>query len=329
MKTSDVVRAIKNSIEVVGRHPLVTGILAILSILGFVFSIYVYQEDREDSTKSSQQMEQSISEISDVGKEVRTIAEATLAACTKAPCWSLKDFVSSQTLGKSKDLVDTKIAPATRKENGQLLYEVDGCLVRVEFTDDAVTYLSANLFKYVEVGDQKDKYGSVLRERRPCNFSVEDMFGFTGSPKLADNLNFTVADAMRIVEPDASCKGCYPPTLRISSACLDCGNYSEPYIEFMQPGVHAGGFVNSFFATSFDPVNDSGDEGFRIYSNFRELMRGYIGEEARHGIEIKPLCNRDIYPDVKGVLSRSQITSVGVGVGPRTWTNVLFCKWWE
>ena len=88
-------------------------------------------------------------------------------------------------------------------------------------------------------------------------------------------------------------------------------------------------FVNFYFTTSFDPVADAGDEGFKIYSTFRELMRNYIGEEAKYEIEIKPLCNRNIYRDVKTVLSRSQITAVGVGVGPRTWTNALFCKWWE
>ena len=329
MKASELGLLVKHSIEFIGKHPLVTGILATLSILGFMFSIYVYQEDKEGSTKSSQQMEKNISAISDVGKEVRVVAEATLAACAKSPCWSLSEFVRSETLGKAKDLIDSKIAPATKKENGQFLYEIDGCLVRVEFTDEAVTYLSANLYKYVVVKGQKNQYGDDLRERRPCNFSVADLFGFTGNPKLSDNLNFTVADAVRIVEPDAGCVGCNPPTLRISSACLDCGNYSEPYIEFMQPGVHAGGFVNSFFTTAFDPLNDLGDEGFRIYSTFREVMRGYIGEEAQYGIEIKPLCNRNIYPDVRKLLSKSQISAVGVGVGPRTWTNALFCKWWE
>ena len=97
----------------------------------------------------------------------------------------------------------------------------------------------------------------------------------------------------------------------------------------MQPGVHASGFINSFFTTAFDPVSDSGEEGFRIYSDFREMMRGYIGEEARYGIDIERLCDRDVYADVKGLLSRAQITSVGIGVGPRVWTNALFCKWWE
>lgn len=329
MKTSELGLAVKNAIEFIGKHPLVTGILAIVSIVGFLFSIYVYQEDKESSTKSSQQIERGISAITDVGKEVRTVSEAALAPCAKAPCWSLTELVRSETLGKSKDLVDSKVPPATRKVNGQFLYEIEGCSVRVEFTDDAVTYLSADLFKYVVVKDKKDKYGNDLRERSACQFSVENLFGFTGNPKLPDNLNFTVADAMRVVEPDASCSGCSAPTLRISSACLDCGNYSEPYIEFMQPGVHAGGFVNSFFTTSFDPVNDLGDEGFRLYSTFREVMRGYIGEEAQYGIEIKPLCNRNIHPDIKTILSRSQISSVGVGVGPRTWTNALFCKWWE
>jgi hypothetical protein len=232
-------------------------------------------------------------------------------------------------LGKSKDLVDSKVPPATRKVNGQFLYEIDGCLVRVEFTDDAVTYLSADLFKHSVVNDKKDKYGNYVRESVACQFSVEDLFGTTKALKLPDNLNFTVADAMRVVEPDTNCIGCSTPTLRISSACLDCGNYSEPYIEFMQPGVHAGGFVNAFFTTSFDPINDPGDEGFKLYSTFREAMRSYIGEEAQYGIEIKPLCSRNIYPDVKTILSAAQISSVGVGVGPRAWTNALFCKWWE
>ena len=37
MKMFDMGRTVKNAIELIGTHPLVTGILAILGILGFVF----------------------------------------------------------------------------------------------------------------------------------------------------------------------------------------------------------------------------------------------------------------------------------------------------
>jgi len=100
-------------------------------------------------------VERNTTAISEVDKGVRAISEATLASCTKVPCWTLRDFVSSQTLGKAKDLIDSKVAPGTRKENGQFIYEINGCLVRLEYTDAAVTYLSANLFKYVKIEGQK------------------------------------------------------------------------------------------------------------------------------------------------------------------------------
>jgi len=308
---------------------LVSGIVAITGLIGFAFSIYTYNEGRAGSIENAKQMERNIEAITDVGEDVRTISEATNASCAKAPCWELKDLVSRDTIGKPKDLIDAKVAPATRKVNGQFLYEIDDCVVRVEYTDDAVSYFSADLFKYVELEGQKDEDGEPLRARRSCSFSVEALFNLNGSLKLPDNENLTVADAMRIVEPAADCDGCFAPDLRISSACIDCGNYAEPYIEFMEHGSHAEMFINSFFTTSFNPEGDIGEEGFNIYTNFRETMRGYIGADAEFGIEVEPLCGRDIYSDVKNILSRSQITAVGLGVGPRTWINALFCKWWE
>lgn len=320
-------RITKNAIELVGRHPLVTGILAITGLIGLAFSIYTYAEDRAGSTENAKQMERNIDAITDVGKNVRDISEATHASCAKTPCWELKDLVSRDTIGKPKDLIDAKVAPATRKENGQFLYEIDGCVVRVEYTDDAVSYFSADLIGYVELEGQKNEFGGPLRARRLCNFSVKELFNFNGSLNLPDNANLTVADAMRIVEPAADCNGCFVPDLRISSACIDCGNYAEPYIEFMEHGSHAEMFINSFFTTSFDPVDDAGEEGFNIYTNFRETMRGYIGADAENVIEVEPLCGRNIYPDIKNILPRSQITAVGLGVGSRTWTNDLFCKW--
>lgn len=324
MKIGNLGAIVKGAIERVGRHPLMIGIVAITGLIGFVLSIYAYQEDRASSIEDTKQMERNIEAITGVGEDVRAISEATYASCARAPCWELKDLVSRDTIGKPKDLIDAKVAPATRKENGQFLYEIDGCVVRIEYTDDAVSYFSANLFKYVELEGQTDEYRQPIRARRSCNFSVARLFNVDDG-SLADNANLTVADAMRIVEPSADCNGCMAPELRISNTCIDCGNYANPYIEFMQHGSHAEMFINSFFKTSFDPVDDTSEEGFNIYTNFRETMRGYIGEGAKYGIEVEPLCERNIYPDVKNILARSQITAVGLGVGPRAWTSVLFC----
>ncbi|QBF27226.1 hypothetical protein EXN22_16590 [Pseudomonas tructae] len=319
----------KNAIELVGRHPLVTGILAITGLIGFLFSIYTYEQDRESSVENTRQMERNIEAIDRTGKGVEAISEATFATCAKAPCWALKDFVNKDTIGKPKDLIDAKVAPATRKERGQFVYELEGCGVRVEYTDDAVSYLSANLFKWVESVGEKDKDGLAPGQRRPCNFSLDQLFGLEGRPTPADNANLTVADAMRMVEPPADCSGCNAPELRIASACIDCGNHAEPYLEFMEQGNHAQMFMNSFFMTTFDPVNATGDEGYAIYDTFKETMRANIGADAEFGIEMQDLCAMNIYPEVKRILSRSQVIAVGLGVGPRTWTNALFCKWWE
>ncbi|MDH0645395.1 hypothetical protein N5D48_16115 [Pseudomonas sp. GD03858] len=319
----------KQAVELVGRHPLVTGILAITGLLGFVFSIYTYEADRQSAVENSQQTERNISAINKVDQGVKAISAATFASCARAPCWTLEDLVSRDTIGKPKDLVDAKVAPAMRKDKGQFIYELDGCFVSVEYTDDAVSYISANLFKHVEIAGRKDQYGYPLQERKPCAFSIVRLLAPDERPAQVDNANLTVADAIRLISPSADCAGCDGPALQISSACIDCGNYAEPYIEFMKAGSHAEMFIDSFFTTAFDTVDDTGEQGADILAAFRESMRAKIGPDAEYGIEIAPLCQLDIYPEIKRILARSQITAVGLGTGPRRWTNALFCKWWE
>lgn len=328
MKIKAWANVLKNAIELVGRHPLVTGILAIIGLLGFLFSIYTFEQDRLSSIESGKQQERNIETISSVDKGVQAISKATFAACAKAPCWTLRELVSSDTIGKPKDIIDAKVGPAVRKDKGQFVYDLDGCFVSIEYTDDAVSYFSARLFKYVEDGNRKDPYGYPVMLRKPCDFSVDQFFDVSGRRKITDNANVTIADLLGLAEPAATCNGCSAPALHISSACLDCGNYAEPFIEFMQFGSHAQNFTNTFFSTLFDPPDAGGDEGYTILDNFRSAMRGKIAD-ADYNLEIAPLCSVDVYPDASKLLARAQVTEVGLGVGPRVWSNVLFCKWWE
>jgi hypothetical protein len=241
------------------------------------------------------------------------------ASCALAPCWELKDLVSRKTIGTTKDLIDAKVGPAVRIEKGLYQYQFGGCTVEVGYTDYAVSYFSADLYEYVyeyvEAPGQEAK-------RRSCNFSVKALFNADESLSLPENAALTVADAMPLTGESEG----WTPTLSIASACIDCGNYSEPYLQFKRQGAHSEQFITSFFTTYFDPVDYSGDEGYEIHQKFKETMRAYIGPDAESGVEVEPLCERDIYPDIKNILPRSSITAVGLGVGSRSWKNALHCE---
>lgn len=330
MKLESITVAVRNTIELIGQHPLVTGVMVIIGISGFLFSIFTYEEGRKGTIESAQRVERTLDATISVGENVQAISDATYSACAKAPCWTLNDFVNKDTIGRPKDLIDAKVAPAMRKLKGQFLYDFDGCVVRVEYRDDAVSYFSANLFKHVEVDGPKDKWGFQPTVVKPCEFSMRNLFNFDQNLKISSNEKLTVADVMNILEPSDNCNGCSLPDLNFSSSCIDCGNYADPYLEFMERGAHAQMWVNSFFTTSFDPVEDDdiGTRGYEVWRDFKEKMRSYIGPDA-FIVEANQLCDRDIYPDIKNILSQSQIRAVGLGVGPRTWTDNLFCKWWE
>lgn len=318
---------LRNAVELLGRHPLATGILAVLSVVGFVFSVYTYRAGTADALDTSRKLDRSLDAMTSIERNVQGITAATTALCAMPPCWGLQEFLNRETIGKPKDLLDAKLAPASRKEDGQFIHSIDGCIVSIEYIEGAVAFFSAALFKYVEVEGKSNQFGGPATERQPCGVPVARLLNTEDRTELSDNDKLTVGDALTLIAPAERCNGCAPPDLRIFSACLDCGNAAEPYLEFMRLGSHAELGINAYLTTSFDALEGIEAGADDPYLKFREAMRHHLGEGSSV-TEIEPLCGFNIYPDIHEILSRSHLTAVGVGVARSSTPNVLTCKRW-
>lgn len=300
---SSALGVLRRGVEFIGRHPLATGLLAILGVAGFLLSLVQFQLDRQGASQSSAQLSDTMRRVDDVGSDVDAVAEAVQAPCAGPPCWSLADLVQWETIGRPKDLLDSKLPPPIRRTNGQSIYDFDGCRVAIEYTDEAVSYFSAALYRRVQ------------SQARPCPFDIGALLGGDGAAPR-DNAAVRVSDILRYIRS---------ANLYISSACLTCGNYSEPYLEFFQPGPHSADFVDLYVRTDFNPTNDDYDRGMEITSAFNDRLRAHLGDPDEYGIEVQNLCGRDISSDVRELLPEARVTEIGLGRGERVWKNALFC----
>ena len=317
---------IRGTIEFIGAHPFATGLLAILGVVGFVISVAGFRIDHEESAETTQQIATAQTTVDTVASDVSEVREVVTANCSGPPCWTLREFAQWSTIGRPKDLIDRKLPAPERVTNSSYSYNLDGCWVSVEYTNDAVSYFSADLSKYVEeTGPDGTPNGN--HAQLPCDVDVEGLISARSSMPAPDQLAISdVIAALEAQNPDAA----FPLDLQIASACLDCGNYAEPYLELMRFGPHAADFVNLHVTTDFRPVSTASGIGtYDLHRAFREAMRDRIGPDAQYGVETPPLCGQNLTGDVATLLGQARVSAIGLGKGARSWSNVLYCEWWK
>jgi hypothetical protein len=297
------VRAVHRAIELMGKHPFVTGLLALLGILGFIISVAGFQLDRKEATETTAQ-------IQDVDAGVEVVVGRLTAPCSSPPCWGLSDLMSASTIGKPKDLLDRKLPPAGNKENGQYAYELDGCRAYIEYRDDAVSFVSASLFKY-------EKTGNGEYRKAVCPFEIPGIMHanaddaaeeFPGFPR--SNADVTLEDVLGLLHDD----------LKLSVACVECGNYAEPFVQAYAFGPHSSGFIDFYFTVaSYDsPDMEGADDSWSAFR--RELDAIGPHPDEYDMVETADYCGMNIRPHLTPLYGY-YVSEVGVGRGERVWSG--------
>lgn len=308
VKASLIARGVRATIEFVGTHPFATGLMAILGIVGFVLSVISFRMDIENAAQSQ-------ADTDALKQGLETVVAQTTADCRQAPCWDLATFVRNDPIGKPKELIENKLPAALAKNGGEYLHEIDGCRVRIEYTNDAVTYFMVSLYRH-------QSGGAVT----PCLFDIADIVPTETTPLSKPHEAVEMADLLRMmVRPASASADAFVPELYIARACIDCGNAAEPFLELQKPGTHAENFRAVHVRTEFAAVNDVDDQGFAMWSDFSQAMKARIGPDAACGIELSALCDKDVFQETVTILGSSQISEVGVSVAPRVQPNAFHC----
>lgn len=288
---------IREMIEFLGRHPFATGLLAILGILGFVLSVIGFGLDRSESLQTAQKVEE-------VRSQVGMVVETLESRCSSPPCWSHDDLMSFERIGTPKDLIDRKLPPADKIINGEYVYDLDGCAVRIGYRDGALSFAMARLYRY-----QQNSDGTYSRISCPVDVPsiIPPRNRFSDFP--SDPKNIRLKDVL--VSPRQE--------VRLSVACIDCGNAADPFLEFYTPGKPVIAYVDFYFTVNYfgDPDEIDGYEAWKAMAN---LYR--IGELTGTDDPLQAIwyCNLNVHRTL-GPIEDYYLEYAGFGQGPRTWTG--------
>lgn len=314
-KASLIARSLRATIEFVGTHPFATGLMAILGIVGFVLSVISFSMDIENAAQSQ-------ADTDALKKDLGAVVAQTMANCRQAPCWTLAEFVRSDPVRKPKELIENKLPAALEKNGGEYVYEIDGCRVRIEYTNDAVTYFMVSLYKPSTNAESGASAAQAL-----CPFDIGDVY-HPESPPIAGNDAVVDVEAVlrSTIVPAVGGSDAYIPEIYIAQACIDCGNAAEPFIELVKPGTHSENFRSFHFRTEFAAVSGDDDADFNMLSGFGQAMKNRIGPDAAYGIELAALCDKDVFREALTILGRARVSEVGVSIAPRVQPNALHCS---
>ncbi len=308
---------LKTGLEFFGRHPLITGVLGILGIVGLFISIQSYRVDRSEARETTSQIEE-------LQKGINTVEARISAACSSPPCWTLSQIMRASTIGRPKDLLDTKLPTAEFVRNNQYQYLVEGCRLYVEYRTAVVSYVSSDLYRVERTSEGKSN-------RFPCPFEIpqmlhassypgmvnQDKYSKSSHPEFPDsNINVKVQDLFRLGGTD----------VRISNACIYCGNYADPYVELLMPGSHAADFMDTYLYVGSSRFQDESS-----YSQWKTMKLNLVSAgptpEDSWDVQTTDHCQRNVYEDMVPLLKFS-VERVGIGRGQRKWggPSVLFCQ---
>ena len=301
-------RTAHRAIELIGRHPFVTGLLALIGILGFGISVVGFQLDRKEAAETTAQIE-------DVDAGVEEVVGRLSAPCSAPPCWVLSDLMSAGAIGKPKDLLDRKLPPASEKRNGQYSYDLNGCRAYVEFREDAVSFVSATLFKYEKTGEgQYRKVACPFEIPRIMYAGSDAAEEFAGFPR--SNTQVTLKDVLGLLHDD----------IKLSVACIECGNYAEPFVEAYAFGPHSSGFIDFYFTVASYDAPDT-EEGYEAWDAFRRDLDAIGPDPDDYDlVETADYCGMNIHRYLTPLYGY-HVSQVGVGRGERVWSGpeVLRC----
>lgn len=308
---------LKRGLEFFGRHPLITGVLGILGIVGLLISIQSYKVDRSEAKETT-------SQIDKLQKDVTTVEERISAECTSFPCWSLSKIMRASTIGRPKDLMDSKLPTAEFVKDNQYQYIVEGCRLYIEYRKGVVSYFSSDLYRV-----EKTSEGKI--NRFPCLFDIPQILHSSSHPGMVHQDKYSKSDYPNFPDNNLNVKaqdllGLYGTDVRISNACIYCGNYADPYVELFMPGAHAGDFIDTYFY-----VDSSRFQGKSSYNQWNEMKLNLVSvgptPEDKWDVQTTDHCNRNVYKEMVPLLEFG-VERIGIGRGQREWggPSVLFCQ---
>lgn len=308
---------LKSGLEFFGRHPLITGVLGVLGIVGLVLSIQSYSVDRSEARETTSQIEK-------LQQGVTTVEERISAVCSSPPCWSLSQVMRADTIGRPKDLLDSKLPIAEFVRDNQYQYIVEGCRVYVEYRTGVVSYVSADLYRIERASEGKFYRFScpfeiprILHSGSYHDIANQNKYSKSNHPTFPiNNVNVKVQDLF----------GLYGNDVRISNACINCGNYADPYAEIFVPGAHAGNFIDIYFYIHSLRFQDESSYGQWKKMKLNLVSLGPTPEDTWN-VKTTDHCNKNVYSAMLP-LSEFGVERVGVGRGQRNWGGppVLFCQ---
>lgn len=293
------------ALETLGAHPLATGVLAVLGVVGFFVSIVGFNVDREEASQTTEQ-------ITKVDTNVTNVAQRLASPCRIQPCLNIQEVVRARTLGRPKDYLDARLPPAEDIINGQYTYLIEGCRVYIEYVNNVTTYVATDLFKIERDNDGKfTKTSCPFEVPRIIDPSSWELYDSSYNPEKysqfpASNLYVTIGDMI----------GYHHGDIEIAQGCIECGNYSDPFLELFAFGSHAGDFVDLYFTVDYNNTS---------YENWNELksaLRTNFGSNLSEydQLDANLFCDIDIWPAIQ-IAGAMQISRVGIGKGQRGWVG--------
>jgi hypothetical protein len=223
---------------------------------------------------------------------------------------SVPEILQISTLGRPKDFLDAKLPPAERVQANQYIYNVQDCNVFIEYNNAVVVYVAADLFRY-----EKNDAGQYTKSAcpfevapvlRPVYSESDEIYYAQNHPPFPDsNLDITLIDMIDYRHDD----------VRIAHACIDCGNYSEPYVEFASYGAHASGFLNLYYMIDYDGTEHKNWTAFQA-----ALDDASDDPDDYDFVEAAEFCGKNIRSFL-GPVESAEVRRVGIGRGARTWTG--------
>lgn len=306
-RLSSNVGIMRRSIEFLGKHPFATGLLALLAIVGFLLSLYSYWQDRIGAQETTEQLTLIHGDVTDVLQNVS-------ANCTSPPCWTLGDLMQAGAIGRSKDFIDSKLPPAEYVENNQSIHNIESCDVRIEYQNNGLSYISAALYR-------TDASEAGRPRRVACPFELSNILLHTPGPDHPygphDNASTKLQDVLDSSHDD----------VRLSIACIECGNFSDPFIEAFVPGTRAGGMVDIYVEVSYFG-HDNADRGHDLWKQMQVDFDAVGPDPDEYAfVETSDYCGMNVKPQM-AALMEFNVERVGIGRGTRVWSgpDALFCR---
>lgn len=286
-------------IEFIGSHPFATGLLAILGVVGFIISVVSFRLDLIAA-------EQGEADTAVIQGNLETVVSQVTANCKLPPCWTLADFVANDPISKPKELIENKLSSPIEKRGSEYIYDFDGCQLRVEYRDDAVSYFMVSL----------TKRAPAVAVSIPCDFDVNDVAILSYPQIVRGRDHLQIGDILPTL---------HQMPITISQACLDCGNYAEPYAEFVVHGPRASGSRIFHFRTDSDTASIDEEQAYYVWNNFVNSLKERSGQEFDASAELHPVCGLDITESLQTFLLGGRVKEIGISDEPRSKDHALYC----